>query len=39
MKPGEVCRLRTVSIGFNACEPVKMVITSDRSEATYTFGQ
>jgi hypothetical protein len=39
VKLGEVYRFALGIHGFNACEPVKVVITTDRGEATYTFGE
>lgn len=37
MKLGEVSRFALGIHGFNACEPVKVVITTDRGEATFQF--
>jgi hypothetical protein len=39
VKLGEVFRFGLGIHGFNACEPVKVVISTDRGEATYTFGE
>jgi len=38
VKLGEVYRFALGVHGFNACQPVKVVITTDRGEATYQFG-
>jgi hypothetical protein len=39
MKLGEVYRFPLGIHGLNACEPVKVVITTDRGEAAYGFGE
>jgi hypothetical protein len=39
VKLGEVYRFPLGIHGFNACEPVKVVITTDRGEATYHFNE
>ena len=39
VKLGEVYRFALGIHGFNACEPVKVVISTNRGEATYTFGE
>jgi hypothetical protein len=38
VKLGEVYRFALGIHGFNACEPVKVVIETDRGDATYQFG-
>lgn len=39
VKLGEVYQFALGIHGFNACEPVKVVITTDRGEATYRFNE
>jgi hypothetical protein len=39
VKLGEVFRFGLGIHGFNACEPVKVVITTDRGEAIYHFNE
>jgi hypothetical protein len=39
VKLGEVFRFGLGIHGFNACEPVKVVIMTDRGEATYHFNE
>jgi len=39
VKLGEVYRFALGIHGFNACEPVKVVIRTDRGEATYHFNE
>jgi hypothetical protein len=39
MKLGEVSRFPLGIHGFNACQPVKVVVMTDRGEATYQFGE
>jgi hypothetical protein len=39
VKLGEVYQFALGIYGFNACEPVKVVISTNRGEATYTFGE
>jgi hypothetical protein len=38
VKLGEVYRFALGIHGFNACQPVKVVIATDRGDATYQFG-
>jgi hypothetical protein len=38
VKLGEVYRFALGIHGFNTCQPVKVVIATDRGEATYQFG-
>jgi hypothetical protein len=38
VKLGEIIRFGLGINGFNACEPVKLVIKTDRREATYEFN-
>jgi hypothetical protein len=38
VKLGEVYRFALGIHGLNACQPVKVVIATDRGEATYQFG-
>ena len=39
VKLGEVYQFGLGIHGFNACEPVRVVITTDRGESTYTFNE
>ena len=39
VKLGEVFRFGLGIHGFNACEPVKVVITTNRGEATFHFNE
>jgi hypothetical protein len=39
VKLGEVYRFALGIHGFNACEPVRVVIVTDRGEATYHFNE
>lgn len=39
LKLGEVQQFGLGIHGFNACEPVKVVITTDRGESTYRFDE
>jgi hypothetical protein len=38
VKLGEVYRFALGIHGLNACQPVKVVVATDRGEATYQFG-
>jgi hypothetical protein len=39
VKLGEVHQFGLGIHGFNACEPVRVVITTDRGESAYTFNE
>ena len=39
VKLGEVYRFGLGIHGFNACEPVRVVITTDRGTSAYTFNE
>jgi len=39
VKLGEAYQFGLGTHGFNACEPVRVVITTDRGEPTYTFNK